>query len=150
MNNATRGALINFLQTYMESSEVYYKENYDSMNINDLHTICEIYKEPGINSKKISDILSLTTGGVTKIVKRLEKNDYIETFKSEKNKKEVYYKVKEKGKKIGILHEKLHDEKFARLDEKLKGYSKDEHKVIQKFLSSVTEFYEDEMKLSEK
>ncbi|MGL4761048.1 MAG: MarR family transcriptional regulator [Sarcina sp.] len=149
MDSFTKDSLISFLQTYMESSEVYYKEHYDSMNINDLHTICEIYKEPGINSKKISNILSLTTGGVTKIVKRLEKKDYIESFKSEKNKKEVYFKVKEKGEKIGISHEKLHDEKFARLDEKLKDYSAKEHKTIQKFLSSVTEFYEDEMNFSE-
>ncbi|EKF52073.1 MarR family transcriptional regulator [Lactococcus garvieae] len=62
------------------------------------------------NVTKLADQLYVTRGAISKATKKLIQKEDIATFQNADNKKEIYFKLTSKGKKINQQHEQLHDE----------------------------------------
>jgi DNA-binding MarR family transcriptional regulator len=52
----------------------------------------------------------MTRGAISKLTKKLIKKGLIESYQKPDNKKEIYFKLTEKGKVIYKIHEELHKE----------------------------------------
>lgn len=62
------------------------------------------------NVTKLATTLYMTTSAISKLTKKLIKKGFIESYKKEDNKKEVYFRLTEEGKKVYKVHGKLHKE----------------------------------------
>ena len=102
------------------------KELHHRYTFSEMHTIDYIGKHKKANVTKISEHLKMTRGAISKITKRLLKNDHIESYKVATNKKEIYYNLTSKGKKLFKEHDEIHikfnqidSEYFSNIDEEL-------------------------------
>ncbi|MCT4660800.1 MAG: MarR family transcriptional regulator [Tissierellales bacterium] len=75
----------------------------------DVHCVVAIKELEKPNVTNISNRLSMTRGGVSKIIKRLEKENLIIRYSIEDNKKEIYFSLTKEGEEIYLEHEKRHD-----------------------------------------
>ncbi|WP_051623678.1 MarR family transcriptional regulator [Clostridium hydrogeniformans] len=126
--------LIEVFQLFDEYNEKGFKECYDNLNVNEVHTIDYIGSNDFTNVTKITDHLKITKGGVTKITKRLIEGGYIYQYQIEGNKKEKYFNLLDKGETIFKEHKKIHMEA---MDEDKKIFEKlnlDEKNTVSKFL----------------
>lgn len=62
------------------------------------------------NVKKLSEDLLMTRGAISKLTKRLQQRDLIEDYRLPHNKKEIYFKLTEKGQEVQRIHHDLHHE----------------------------------------
>ncbi|GIN72640.1 MarR family transcriptional regulator [Bacillus sp. J14TS2] len=76
----------------------------------EVHCIESIEKNTNPNVKKLAESLYMTRGAISKLTKKLIKKGLIESYQKPDNKKEIYFRLTEQGKKIYTLHEKLHKE----------------------------------------
>lgn len=81
----------------------------------EVHCIEFIEKKTDPNVKKLAESLYMTRGAISKLTKRLIKRELIESYQKSDNKKEIYFKLTNQGKKIFTIHEELH-EKFQQRD----------------------------------
>jgi DNA-binding MarR family transcriptional regulator len=76
----------------------------------EVHCIESIGKNVDPNVTKLAESLYMTRGAISKLTKKLIKKDLIESYQKPDNKKEIYFKLTEKGKVIYKIHEELHKE----------------------------------------
>ncbi len=76
----------------------------------EVHCMECIGKNENSNVTKLAISLYMTTSAVSKLTKKLIKKGFIENYKKDDNKKEIYFKLTEEGKKINKIHEELHKE----------------------------------------
>lgn len=76
----------------------------------EVHCIEYIGKNIDSNVTKLSEAFYMTRGAMSKITKKLIKKDLIESYQKPDNKKEIYFKLTEQGKKVYKIHEELHKE----------------------------------------
>lgn len=88
------------------------------------------YSQP--NVRYLADHLYMTRGAISKLTKRLQQKGLIESFKSDVNKKEIYFKLTNDGEKIYQIHSELHLE-FQQRDQKVFDSMTDEqfHNMIE-------------------
>jgi DNA-binding MarR family transcriptional regulator len=82
----------------------------------EVHCIEYIGKNVDSNVTKLADSLYMTRGAITKITKKLINKELIESYQKPDNKKEIYFRLTEKGKVIDHIHEDLH-KKFRERDQ---------------------------------
>jgi DNA-binding MarR family transcriptional regulator len=68
-----------------------------------MHCIDLIVKLEQPSAKKTSSKLSMTRNAISKIVKKVLANGDIVSYQCEDNKKEIYYKLTEKGKELFVM-----------------------------------------------
>ena len=73
---------------------------------------CMEYIEKNKDSKvtKLADSFYMTRGAISKLTKKLIKKELIESYQKSDNKKEIYFRLTEKGRAVYDIHEKLHNE----------------------------------------
>ncbi len=76
----------------------------------EVHCIEYIGKNIDSNVTKLAESLYMTSGAISKLTKKLIKKDIIESYQKQDNKKEIYFRLTDQGKKIYKTHEKLHKE----------------------------------------
>lgn len=76
----------------------------------EVHCIEYIGKNTDSNVTKLAEAFYMTRGAMSKLTKKLIKKDLIESYQKPDNKKEIYFKLTEQGKKIYKIHEELHKE----------------------------------------
>lgn len=76
----------------------------------EVHCIEYIGTNVDTNVTKLAQSFRMTTGGITKITKKLIDKGLIESYKRPNNKKEIYFKLTDQGMKVYKVHEKLHKE----------------------------------------
>lgn len=76
----------------------------------EVHYIECIGKNADSNVTKLAESLYMTRGAISKITKKLIKKGVIESYQKPDNKKEIYFRLTEQGKKIYKIHEDLHKE----------------------------------------
>lgn len=103
----------------------------------DVHCVVAIKELEKPNVTNISNRLSMTRGGVSKIIKRLEKENLIIRYSLEDNKKEIYFSLTKEGEKIYLEHEQRHDLWIKRDLEFLNKY---DGETIGEILSFMEEF----------
>lgn len=73
----------------------------------EVHTVEFIGKHHHANVTMIANTLYVTRGAVSKMSKRLIKKDLIESFQTEDNQKEIYFRLTTKGQEVFNIHERL-------------------------------------------
>lgn len=76
----------------------------------EVHCIEYIGKNIDSNVTKLSEAFYMTRGAMSKITKKLIKKDLIESYQKPDNKKEIYFKLTEQGKRVYKIHDELHKE----------------------------------------
>ncbi|MFF2154871.1 MarR family transcriptional regulator [Paenibacillus chitinolyticus] len=76
----------------------------------EVHCIEYIEKNVDSNVTKLAESFYMTRGAISKITKQLLKKGLIESYRKPDNKKEIYFRLTEKGKVIYTIHEDLHKE----------------------------------------
>lgn len=111
----------------------------------EIHCIDLIGKLENPNVTKLSSKLSMTRSAISKIVKRLLNNGDITSYQNEDNKKEIYYKLTEKGKSLFDEHFRRHsaweerDEKFfEKIDDR-------DLQTVSKFLNEFNKYLEEQI-----
>ncbi|WGX77721.1 MarR family transcriptional regulator (plasmid) [Paraclostridium bifermentans] len=84
-----------------------YLKDYKSSEV---HCIEYIGKNTDSNVTKLAEAFYMTRGAMSKLTKKLIKKDLIESYQKPDNKKEIYFKLTEQGKKVYKIHEELHKE----------------------------------------
>ncbi|UPK46829.1 MarR family transcriptional regulator [Paenibacillus pabuli] len=76
----------------------------------EVHCIEYIEKNADSNVTKLAESFYMTRGAISKLTKKLIEKGLIESYQKSDNKKEVYFRLTEKGKVIYQIHEDLHNE----------------------------------------
>lgn len=76
----------------------------------EVHYIEYIGKNVDSNVTKLAESFYMTRGAISKMTKKLIKRGVIESYQKPENKKEIYFRLTEKGQKIYKIHEELHKE----------------------------------------
>ncbi len=78
--------------------------------ISEMHCIDFIQTTEAPNVTKLAKKMNITKGGISKMIKKLIKKNAIETYSSESNKKEIYYRLTARGMEVFHAHEKIHND----------------------------------------
>ncbi len=82
----------------------------------EVHCIEYIGKNIDPNVTKLAESLYMTKGAISKLTKKLIEKKLIEVYQKPENKKEVYFRLTEKGNVVFGIHEELHQE-FQKRDQ---------------------------------
>ncbi|MEH7073879.1 MarR family transcriptional regulator [Neobacillus drentensis] len=74
----------------------------------EVHCIDFIEKYPDSNVTKLADALRVTRGAISKTTKKLLEDGAIDKYQKTGNKKEIYFKLTDIGRRIYGEHEKMH------------------------------------------
>ena len=110
------------------------------LSFSEMHCINYIGTIERANVTKLSELLNITRGGISKIIKKLINKGFIETYTDKSNKKEIYYNLTQQGKIAFDEHEKIHSSfcsgdlnYFNKIDEK-------KLKIIKEFLENYNQY----------
>ncbi|EHJ08969.1 MarR family winged helix-turn-helix transcriptional regulator [Staphylococcus simiae] len=106
-------------------------KGYKSSEIHCLEAIEEI-EAPNVT--KLTRALYMTRGAISKLTKRLIAKGLIETYQSQDNKKEIYFKLTPAGKDVYQLHEQLHQEFEERDRDVFNQMTEDEYRHMMTFI----------------
>ncbi len=76
----------------------------------EVHYIECIGRNVDSNVTKLAESLYMTRGAISKMTKKLIEKGIIESYQKPDNKKEIYFRLTEKGQRIYKVHEELHKE----------------------------------------
>ena len=100
----------------------------------DIHLIHSIGEKPGINVTELSKIHNITKSAVSQAVKKLEKRNLIERYKSEENKKEILFRLLEKGETAYKAHKEYHEKTEAPFIRELAEFTEEEARGAEKLI----------------
>ncbi len=86
------------------------KGSFEDYKSSEVHCIEYIGKNQDVNVTKLAESFYMTSGAISKLTKKLIKKGAIESYQKPENKKEIYFRLTEQGKKIFMTHDKLHEE----------------------------------------
>lgn len=86
------------------------EESLKDYKSSEVHYIECIGRNIDSNVTKLAESLYMTRGAISKMAKKLISKGIIESYQKPDNKKEIYFKLTEKGQEIYKVHEKLHEE----------------------------------------
>lgn len=93
--------------------------------LNELELIEHIALIPDANVTKLAAASYMTRGAISKLTKRLMAKQLIESYQHDENKKEIYFRLAEEGKKINQIHQELHQQ-FLQRDQAVFAHMTDE------------------------
>lgn len=76
----------------------------------EVHCMEYIEKNKNSNVTQLATSLYMTTSAISKLTKKLIKKGFIESYKKDDNKKEIYFRLTIEGKAINKIHEDFHKE----------------------------------------
>lgn len=104
---------VGFRELYDKMSWLNRRKMEDSLKgytSSEVHCMEYIEKNKDSNVTKLADSFYMTRGAISKLTKKLIKKELIESYKKSDNKKEIYFRLTEKGREVYDIHEKLHNE----------------------------------------
>ncbi|ALP36538.1 MarR family transcriptional regulator [Paenibacillus sp. 28ISP30-2] len=113
-----------------------------SLNLTDIHVIDCIGRHEPINVTALADRIELSKGTVSKVSTKLLKEGWIRRTQLNDNKKEIYFRLTPLGKKLFLVHERLHVKVQHQLLQFLDRYSTEELNVLKRLLSDGVGFLE--------
>ena len=76
----------------------------------EVHCIEYIGRNADPNVTKLAEAFYMTSGAISKLMKKLIKKGIIESYQRPDNKKEIYFRLTSQGQAIYKIHEELHKE----------------------------------------
>ena len=139
--------LLDLLIQFLETEKLFEKNHksqtgalFEEFSISEMHCVDFVFKTELPNVTKLSEKMNITKGGVSKIIKKLIEKNAIESFSVDTNKKEIYYKLTNKGKEVFKLHKNIH-EKWCEINlEFFKNCSKEEIKYTILYLEKYIKY----------
>lgn len=86
------------------------EDSFKDYKSSEVHCIESIGRNIDSNVTKLAESFYMTRGAISKMTKKLIKKGVIESYQKPDNKKEIYFRLTEQGKKIYKVHEELHKE----------------------------------------
>jgi DNA-binding MarR family transcriptional regulator len=86
------------------------KDRFENYTSSEVHCIEYVGKNEDANVTKLAEFFYMTRGAISKMTKKLIEKRALKSYQKPDNKKEIYFKLTEQGKKIYATHEKMHDE----------------------------------------
>ncbi|MCC0646711.1 MarR family transcriptional regulator [Clostridioides sp. ZZV15-6598] len=86
------------------------EESLKGYKSSEVHCIEYIGRNVDCNVTKLAEYFYMTRGAISKVTKKLIKKGVIESYQKPDNKKEIYFRLTEKGKSVYNIHEGLHKE----------------------------------------
>ena len=105
----------------------------------DIHLIHSIGMNPGINVTELSKKHSITKSAVSQAVKKLEKRALIERYQSSENRKEILFRLTEKGRSAFDAHNSYHETSETQYIEQIARMSEEEARGIDNFIRIMSE-----------
>ncbi|MBO0453305.1 MarR family transcriptional regulator [Candidatus Enterococcus murrayae] len=102
------------------------------------------HKEPNVT--KMAESMYMTRGAISKLTKKMLKKGYIESYQKSDNKKEIYFKLTEEGKRVFAVHEQLHQEFEARDEIVFEPITDDQYEAFLTFLDRYNQHLDQEIK----
>ncbi|MBC3886776.1 MarR family transcriptional regulator [Acetobacterium paludosum] len=103
----------------------------------EIHTIEAIKNHANVNASELSNILGITNGAVTQITSKLKKKGLVDQYNTVSNKKEVYYRLTDKGEIANLGHDKHHKEVYKKLNQYIDSLEDDKIEIINTFLDKL-------------
>jgi len=100
----------------------------------EVHCIEYIGRNVDSNVTKLAESFYMTRGAISKINKKLIKKGIIESYQKPDNKKEIYFRITEKGKVIYKVHEELHKEFQERDKAVFEQVTKEQYDIMLSFV----------------
>ncbi|WP_336078307.1 MarR family transcriptional regulator [Paenibacillus sp. 203] len=113
-----------------------------SLNLTDVHVIDCIGRHEPINVTTLADRIELSKGTVSKVSTKLLKEGWIRRTQLNDNKKEIYFRLTPSGKRLFLMHERLHVKVQQQLFQFLNRYSSEELNVLKRLLSDGVDLLE--------
>lgn len=101
--------------------------------------ILMLLEDQNITNKDISIKLNITQAAVTKAIKSLIKDGFIESVKDKNDARVLRYKLSENAKDIANTHKQHHDRSLNTLKNIVSEYTDDEKLIISDFLDRILE-----------
>jgi DNA-binding MarR family transcriptional regulator len=106
----------------------------------EIHIIEMIGKYPDLNTTDLADRQGVTKGSISQMTSKLEKKGFIKKFQYIDNKKEIFYKLTEKGKTAYEGHIKYHENRDMEAYEEFENYTEEQKKFLLKFFKRHTKY----------
>jgi DNA-binding MarR family transcriptional regulator len=105
----------------------------------EIHMISAIAGHPGIHVGGLADLLGITKGSVSEIVRKLEKKGLVMKETDERNLSKLSLYLTEKGKTAHENHMRYHALLNDTIESELAGVSEREVQFLSHFLAAITE-----------
>ncbi|MEC1260720.1 MarR family transcriptional regulator [Bacillus swezeyi] len=96
------------------------------LNMSDIHTISCIGDNEPINVTSIAEKMEFSKATISRISTKLIKKDLIIKTQLSDNKKEIYFRLSQKGRQVHIIHQREHEKIEGRFKRFLSRYSSEE------------------------
>jgi DNA-binding MarR family transcriptional regulator len=97
----------------------------------------------GANAGEIARYLGITNGAVSQVAKKLIDKALIETYRSEDNRKEVFFRITPLGNKACAGHQRHHKKINARLNKYVEQLNEKDYKAILGFFDMMIKGHAD-------
>jgi len=114
-----------------------HEDIFASLTLTEIHALDAVGSLDHANVTKVADALGMTRGGASKAVRRLEGRGYVESFREPENRKEIYFRLTDKGRPLYDLHRRCHDRANREKAHLLEAYSEEERQAILRFLNEM-------------
>ncbi len=122
------------------------KESLKGFTPSEVHCIESIEKNVDSNVRKLAESLYMTRGAISKLTKRLINKGLIESYQKLDNKKEIYFRLTEQGRKVFHIHEKVHKSFNERDQIIFEQLSEEQFNGMLAFLENYSKHLDDEIK----
>lgn len=106
----------------MERMPVRHGEDFDLYH-SERHMLDKAGENPGINVTEFAQVVGVTKGAISQVIKKLENKGLLRRYKKADNDKEVFIELTEKGKEVCEERKRINQETIREIAEELRRYS---------------------------
>nr|WP_034868970.1 MarR family transcriptional regulator [Clostridium lundense] len=120
-----------------------FKDEYENYGISEIHCLDFIGRIQDPNVTRISQSMNMTRGAISKLCKKLLKNNFINKYKKPENDKEIYFKLTELGEELYRYHEIKHKQWEERNNKFFKNITKENQEIVASFLMKFNNYLDE-------
>lgn len=122
------------------------EESLKGFKSSEIHCIEYIGSNVDSNVTKLAESFYMTRGAISKLTKKLIEKCVIESYQKSENKKEIYFRLTERGEAIKKVHEDLHKEFQERDKEVFKEVTEEQFDTMINFVEKYSRHLDAEIK----
>ena len=122
------------------------EESLKGFKSSEIHCIEYIGSNVDSNVTKLAESFYMTRGAISKLTKKLIEKGVIESYQKSENKKEIYFRLTERGEAINNVHEDLHKEFQERDKEVFKEVTEEQFDTMINFVEKYSRHLDAEIK----
>ncbi|MHC5252612.1 MarR family transcriptional regulator [Listeria kieliensis] len=111
----------------------------------EVHCLEFIQKNSEVNVTKLAEAFYMTRSAMSKMTKKLMEKGAIESYQKPENKKEIYFRLTEKGRQVDQIHTELHQEFRERDHSVFDTITEQELEGMLKFVDRYSEHLDEEI-----